>query len=845
MDEVIFDQCMRGLDPDGADRFLGFSDGIGSKEKSIIDRHMVLASSNTMYDGSLTVFPLPRERVGIMRTFRTSDGSRPWPFNHALITSRDNYEGLRANPFLLVRLGNVFRVDSAAERKLSQIRIPLETLVSQSQATDPPDATLSEIETITREFNALSDEVLEAFLNGLLASSCESVKGPRRMLVFTRERTDMLAEALLLTVPLYVRSRLSFTTCLTEFEEKSECRVREGLTEYPEEEPSAYEVKWCFVPLSELDRRAAFIEGRRGVSYIEWKPPLLTGEGFPKHPYAERFVELRRDQSALADFLASANEAGLKNSLKSFVEGHRLVADLKHLDNKAFQKRARAIDKASPYHDSNVLDQYAKRIIVELCDVIRTGDDPKWLAAFLNDYVNLSQTYARYLAQHVGAPEVTREQCPFAVNRLLRLVKNARATEYPVPAFVKLVRSIFTHIQPNKPLYEAFLAQLQPYARQRIHLLLHQREHSEDDLNEFEVYRDYYPDTVSRDDGLLVFLNEVFTSPNPVAFEKAQGYAEFLDLRYGERHEAICNDQGLTTALREEHLRRLREDFYSVYDRILRALLREGKHPPLCAHLMARCVSLLTHSRKERARDFIFECANSWPSQVTDVVIKTIVTETIARWEKKEVCELLSMLIDLIRLERVPESIVSALCNLPEQHGLAGYKVFTSLCRHLDPVPVSFQDSRVLEHFGGLAVRYYDLPGDAESRTQSLIVGGRTLQDTSQRMYQAYLSALDRGDLAQRDAARNLRYAAKGKKGKTYGISSAEEAPPGQHIRVEFAPQWKPLPAEPSQKSHGPRLSWTDQMEEVIWRALPWIVTFIMGFLSGFVANTLLSSGIR
>ena len=43
MDEVIFDQCMRGLDPDGADRFLGFSDGIGSKEKSIIDRHMVAA----------------------------------------------------------------------------------------------------------------------------------------------------------------------------------------------------------------------------------------------------------------------------------------------------------------------------------------------------------------------------------------------------------------------------------------------------------------------------------------------------------------------------------------------------------------------------------------------------------------------------------------------------------------------------------------------------------------------------------------------------------------------------------------------------------------------------------
>lgn len=827
MDEVVFDQCMRGLDDEGQDRFLGASDGISVKDKAIIDRHTVLASSHPGYDRSLSVFPLPRDRVAIMYTFRTTDGSRPWPFNHVLVTSLQEYGSLSANPFVVL---DKFCKDHRAARRLDPIHIdPREReQVFPEPAVPQPD--LSKLP----EDNA----TFEALLNSLLAASYENPRGPTRLYVFFSQRNDALVEALLLCLPAHVRARLSFTTCLTELEEKSAERVREGIVSWPEESPEDYEIKWCLVPIPDSEQRARFLEGvrARNLPFIDLTAPRLTGEGFHKHAYAERFVELRGNREALGDLLTAADNDNGRRPLRSIAEDHRKVQGVDDVSNDGFERLCRDLVAQSSYFTSSLLPKCEHRITWELHKVI-AGESPNWLRIFLRQYTNLAHTHALELAGRAEVPSKTAQARQFVGRALTRLLDAIRRREGG-EMYCILLDEVYERVKVEAELLNPWLEEFKPFCEQRLRELLVQETFEDIDLKELDAYIKCYPQLVVYHRRLVPSIVRIFRSPSPTVLEKASNYIDTLTTHYTESIRAIKRDPVMSTAVREERLAAKRNEFLAAYSDILESLLDKAPQSSLCGRIMAECLRLrLKVSRKKDVVEFISEnIKRNWSVLITGDVIHVLLDGTLDRWTTTEAARLFGGILNDTGSNTIAQIIIKSLLAVPSEREPHAFRLFKELfapCYRQFP---AFRDPYLVTPMARLAVAYYGRASDGETRKQALVRGGRELAHMSWDLHEAYLTELERGDFDARSAALQLRAPAQRAPFAEGQLSFDDGFQEGQRRSAQLGRTWTERPQAPCIADDGFFASLWTRFKGLFWGVIMLFCGLIIGYMIGRTA---------
>jgi len=261
---LILEQCVRGLDKRGDARFLGESEGILDEDRKIIARHTDLVVNLPGYDHSLTVFPMPYDRLGVMMTFEDKDRvGRNWPYSHVIIVSRDDYRSIHANPFVLSRC-HVFTKSDDVKPKLAPLRVDI-------QSTKPQVVSWSGVAP-----------------TGAWPSLVSTALARGRTYVFLPERRDQLAEAVLLCLPLKERLEFSFTTALCAPSEKSREQLAPLARELKGLNPADYEVHWCLVHTAS-EPAGPWSKGWRpleGEAVIDLRGGSPKAQGIKVHAYA-------------------------------------------------------------------------------------------------------------------------------------------------------------------------------------------------------------------------------------------------------------------------------------------------------------------------------------------------------------------------------------------------------------------------------------------------------------------------------------------------------------------------------------------------------------------------------
>lgn len=620
MSVIFAEQCMRGLDDERRDNFLGASPGIVSKDKAIIDRHTVLVPTHTGYDRSLTVFPLPAlpgsvdRRVAVMCTFRTSDGTRTWPFNHVVVLTLSEYESIGANPFALLR-NDVFRIESTPRPTLERVSIQQERYTQEGVLTPEHISTLNE--------HFANRARLEALLNSLLAvTGAENADLPR-LFCFVNHRDDALLESVLLTLPLCVRSSISFTTSLTEPVEKSEERLRDGISVWPEEDPAAYEVKWCQVALPSGQQASEFLQdfGGNDQPYLDISGPRLDGRNFPKHPYVTLAMGCIDDQERLLDLSLIAEQIGRGHDFFTVMDGYlRNFVGIESTSNEEFARRCGELRGVSYLLDESILGLLRERILRSMIAFLQREESPEWVQALIREYIERVLHWTRRTfpdTKAVGADAVDTRFFQIQVSALSdTLGQGVGSVGYVlfVHEFLGMISSEKRFLEEARLIFQDRIVNLVPT------LLKEVPPH----LNCIMRILRWYPKSIS-DDQLLQQIQESFTQGKPDVLRNPEQFLDQVNAIYDRAVLAYGDMVPLRASERESQRGAICERFLNVYRTILDVLQSLAPPPRICGFLIVRCYVLARRMGKITAAEELFlENMNALRRQAIPDVVRTI-----------------------------------------------------------------------------------------------------------------------------------------------------------------------------------------------------------------------------
>ncbi len=304
------EQCFHGLDKRGGDGFIASSSGFSKADLWVIGNMVRMPQLDGDFDGTLSVYMLDKKRIAVQYMSEDADQSgRKWHFAHILRFYKKDYEQLKANPFVLLRSGLLKR-ETDYERHAPII----------DWAMDSP----LEFETC---WEILNGESWESLLNAFLA--------PKRAYAFLDsnvfDKRNILMETLLSAIPLYLRSRSSFTTSLWSPEEKSEKNLQASHVSL-QEDASFYCMGFNLV-VSDLES----FRVPDGHGYVEIGPQKNEISDIPSQSLAHQIRQCLDEKKSPTSWIAllelpdlkdaSADELNHFWSLKETLESDQLTVN--------------------------------------------------------------------------------------------------------------------------------------------------------------------------------------------------------------------------------------------------------------------------------------------------------------------------------------------------------------------------------------------------------------------------------------------------------------------------------------------------------------------------------------